>query len=302
MSARAVRGNPAARDRGAALLLVLWLLLLMAGLVAVFALTARTEALQGSALRQQVAARQAAEAGIEMAAYRLSAPDPNARWVSDGRPNAMTFEGYTLEVRVQDEGGKFDLNVVDPSQLAKLMTVLGVEEDRAARLAGAIQDWRDEDDLLALAGGAEDRDYAAAGLPYGAKDMPFTTLSELQQILGMDLDTYRLMAPYVTIYTAQPAPEAALAQPPVLAAMGLAPDLIAAILAAREAWQPGLPPPLLPDGTALTPMGSGTYSVASRATRPDGLQVEITATVRIGAGSGFGQLYAPLAWRAGEPD
>ena len=59
---------------------------------------------------------------------------------------------------------------------------------------------------------------------------------------------------------------------------------------------------LMPDGTALTPMGSGTYSVASRATRPDGLQVEITATVRIGAGSGFGQLYAPLAWRAGEPD
>ena len=43
------------RSRGAALLLVLWLLLLLAGLVSVFALASRTEALQGSALRVNVA-------------------------------------------------------------------------------------------------------------------------------------------------------------------------------------------------------------------------------------------------------
>jgi general secretion pathway protein K len=290
------------RARGAALLLVLWLLLLMAGLVAVFALTARTEALQGSALRLNVAARHAAEAGIEMAAFRLAATDPNARWVPDGRPNAMDFEGWALQVRVFDEAGKFDLNVVDAAQLAKLMIEVGVEEPRALQLAGAVQDWRDEDDLLALQGGAEDRDYDAAGLPYGAKDMPFTTLSELQQILGMDLATYRLLVPHVTVWTARPAPEPAFATRPVLIAMGLAPEVVDGIIAAREAWQPGLPPPLMPDGTALSGQGSGTYSVASRATRPDGLQVEITAAVRIGAGTGFGQLYAPLAWRAGEPD
>ena len=38
---------PSARQRGAALLLVLWLLVLMISLVGVFALGARTEALQG---------------------------------------------------------------------------------------------------------------------------------------------------------------------------------------------------------------------------------------------------------------
>lgn len=292
--------NP--RPRGAALLLVLWMLLLMAGLVAVFALTARTEALQGSALRQQVAGRNAAEAGIEMAAFRMAAADPNARWVPDGRVNTMSFEGYELQIAIQDEAGKFDLNIVDPMQLAALMVTLGVEADRAADLAGAIQDWRDEDDLLALQGGAEDRDYEGAGLPYGAKDQPFTTLSELQQILGMDLATYRLIVPYVTVFTARPEPEAAFAPTPVLAAMGITPDMVAAIIAARQAWVPGLPVPMLPDGNALAAVGSGTYSVASRATRPDGMQVEITATLRIGAGAGFGQLYAPLAWRAGEPD
>ena len=65
--------------------------------------------------------------------------------------------------------------------------------------------------------------------------------------------------------------------------------------------RPGLPLPRLPDGSTLAVAGSGTYSVASRATRPDGTLVEVHATLRIGAGSGFGQLYAPLAWRTGEP-
>lgn len=291
-----------AHARGAALLLVLWLLMLLAGLVAVFALSARTEALQGSALRVQVAGRQAAEAGIELAALRMSATDPRQRWVPDARANPFSFDDYRIEVRVQDEAGKFDLNVADPRQLAALMVALGIEEGRARTLAGTIQDWRDLDDLLAIEGGAEDRDYAAAGLPYGARDQPFTTLSELQQLLGMDEATYRLLVPHVTVFTARPTPDPAFAQPPVLQAMGLAPAQAAQLVAAREAWRPGLPPPLMPDGGALAVVGSGTYSVASRATRPDGSQVEVTATLRIGAGSAFGQLYAPLAWWAGEPD
>lgn len=290
------------RPRGAALLLVLWLLLLMAGLVSVFALTSRTEALQGSALRSQVAGRQAAEAGVEVAALRMSAPDANLRWVPDARPNSFRFEDYQVEVRVQDEAGKFDLNVADARQLATLMQVLGVEEERARALAGTIQDWRDPDDLVAVEGGAEDRDYDAAGLPYGAKDQPFTTLSELQQLLGMDEATYRLLVPYLTVFTARPQPDPTFAQPPVLQAMGLDLAHIAQLLAAREAWRPGLPAPVQPDGSTLAVVGSGTYSVASRATRPDGSQIEVTATLRMGAGSGFGQLYAPLAWRAGEPD
>ena len=85
-------------------------------------------------------------------------------------------------------------------------------------------------------------------------------------------------------------------------ALGLTPDQVARLVAAREAWRPGLPLPLLPDGTPIAVVGSGTYSVASRATRPDGNGVEVTAVLRIGAGLGFGQLYAPLSWRTGEPD
>jgi general secretion pathway protein K len=287
--------------RGAALLLVLWILVLMTGLIAVFALGARTEGLQGSALRFQAASRHAAEAGIELAALKLSSPDPSRRWLPDARPNAFDFEGHRIEVRVQDEAAKFDLNATDAPTLAALMVLLGVDVDLARQLAGAIQDWRDPDDLVALEGGAESRDYAAAGRPYGAKNQPFTTLSELQQVLDMDEVTYRLLVPHVTVFTAQPRPDPSFAQAPVLQAMGLNPVQVAELLDLRAAWQPGLPPPILADGTALAVVGSGTYSVASRATRPDGTSVEVTATLRVGAGPGFGQLYAPLSWRTGDP-
>jgi general secretion pathway protein K len=288
--------------RGAALLLVIWLLLLMAGLVAVFALTTRTESLQGSALRQQSASRAAAEAGVELAVLRLSSPDVAMRWVPDARVNTFEFEGFRVNVRVQDESGKFDLNTADPVRLAALMQVLGIEQERALRLAGAIQDWRDPDSLLAVQGGAEDSDYAAAELPYGAKDQPFTALSELQQVLGMDPATYRLLEPNITVFTGLPSPDPSFATPAVLQALGMDAAQVAQVMAARASWEPGLPLPVLPGGSALAVVGSGTYSVASRATRPDGTGVEVTAALRVGAGQGFGQLYAPLAWRTGEPD
>ncbi|MAL03092.1 MAG: general secretion pathway protein GspK [Arenimonas sp.] len=290
------------RQRGAALLLVIWWLLLLAGLVAAFAFTARIEALQDSALRHRVAGQLAAEAGVEVAVLKLGNADPNLRWLPDGRPYAFSYAGYELQVRVQDEAGKLDLNAAEAGLLTNLLVALGVDADRAQALAGAIQDWRDPDSLLALGGGAEDRDYAAAGLPYGAKDQVFNTVSELRQVLGIDDATFRLLEPHVTVYTAAPRPQPAFAQVPVLVALGMAPPEAEAWVAARTAWQPGLPPPVGPQGSTIAVAGSGTYSVASRAVRPDGLAVEVTGTLRMGDLAGFGQLYAPLAWRVGEPD
>lgn len=292
------------RARGAALLIVLWLLMLLAGVIVVFAATARTEAMQGGALRAQAAMRHAAEAGVEVAALRMADPDPMRRWYPDGRAQAFAFDGVMLEIRVLDEAGKVDLNAADGALLSALMVAVGLEDARARRLAGAIQDFRDPDDLLNPEGGAEDREYAAAGLRHGARDQPLQSVAELQQVLGMDFAAYRALAPYVTVYTGQPRPRPEFAATPVLQALGLAPAALEAWLAQRAAWVPGQPVPLLPlpGGDAFAVAGSGTYSVASRATRPDGSMVEVTATLRIGAGTGLGQLYAPLAWRAGDPD
>ena len=49
-------------------------------------------------------------------------------------------------------------------------------------MAAAIVDWRDADPLTQPSGGGEDGDYAAANLPYGAKDAEFKSVAELQQV------------------------------------------------------------------------------------------------------------------------
>lgn len=288
--------------RGAALLLVLWLLVLLTGLISIFALSARTEGLQGRYLGRATGARYAAEAGIEIAAVHLQGGDPQMRWVPDGRPNRFIFEGHKIEVRVLDESAKVDLNVAAPDLLIGLLIAVGVDQERARQLSGAIQDWRDGDNLLNAEGGAEDPEYEAAGLPYGAKDRPFETISELRLVLGVDPALYAKLQPYLTVYTGQARPSPTFAAQPVLQAMGLSALEVEQILAQRSQAQAGATDPAAAPTDALAAQGTGTYSILSRATRPDGTRVQIQTAIRIGGGGGFGQLYLPLSWRVGESD
>lgn len=179
------RASAGRHARGAALLLVLWLIALLAALVGAFALTARTEHLQGRVLHRGVVASEAARAGLEYAVARVIDTTPEGRWLPDGRDYAWRFHDAALTLRIVDETGKVDLNVAQPPLLAGLLQAAGAEADMAEQLAGAIADWRDTDDLGQPSGAAEDPQYAAAGLPYGAKDAPFEDVGELQQVLGM---------------------------------------------------------------------------------------------------------------------
>ena len=94
--------------RGAALLLVLWLVLLLSGLVAGYALSARVESMQGNGAARGVVAQEAARAGIEYAVSRLLDPDPARRWVADGRRYRFALDGVAVELAVRDEAAKID--------------------------------------------------------------------------------------------------------------------------------------------------------------------------------------------------
>lgn len=157
------------RSRGAALVLVLWLIALLTAMIGAFALTARVEALQGSMLRNGAQAQEYARSGLEYALFRLQDADTQARWRPDGRRYRWQMDDASVEIRITDESGKVDLNMAEPTLLAGLVRAVGGEQASAGRIAGAIVDWRDGDSLSQPGGGAEDRDYADAGLPYGAK-------------------------------------------------------------------------------------------------------------------------------------
>lgn len=277
-------------QRGAALLLVLWLIVLLTALVGAFALTARIEQMQGRVLAHAVVGDQAARAGLEYALLRLRDADPQARWIPDGRPYEWNFNGVPVQIRVVDETGKVDLNGADQMLLAGLMAALGAEAADAERLAGAILDWRDPDDLGQLAGAAEDPQYAAAGLPYGAKDAPFEAMSELELVLGMPADLAARMAEHVTVHSGRPQPDPNYAGGVVLRAMGLDPE---PVLAGRQADDG-----MLPGASASSGGGSGTWSIDSRARLPDGRESRLQAVVRTG-GALPGAAYTPLRWKEG---
>ena len=277
------------RVRGAALLLVLWLIALLTALIGAFALTARVESLQGKVLSGGVETQELARAGIEYALVRVADTEPGTRWVPDGRVYRWKFAGADLEIRIVDESGKVELNQADAVLLAALMQVVGAERTKAEQVAAAIVDWRDSDPLTQVNDGAEDPEYASAGLPYGAKDALFESVAEVEQVLGMTPELFAALQPYLTVHGGSHPPNAAYAPGAVLTAMGLDAD---AILAQRAL-------PAGTDASQLVGAGSGTYSIESRARRADGRGAALQATVRAGSGSVPGSVYTVLRWQEG---
>ncbi|TWI14214.1 general secretion pathway protein GspK [Aerolutibacter ruishenii] len=280
--------------RGAALLLVLWLLLLLAGLIGGFALSARVESMQGQALVRGVAANAIARAGLEYALTRVDDTDPRRRWTPDGRPFEWAYGGATLTVKLVDENSKIDLNQSDLNLLAGLFSAAGEPADRSMQLAAAVLDWRDPDQLTQPGGGAEDPEYAAAGLPYGAKDAELESVAELEQVLGMTPALYAKIEPYLTVHSGRAAPDPAFAPALVLDAMG---QDGSAVIAARGASAARTD--AATEGGAVVAAGSGTYSIESRARLVDGRESVLRAVVRVGANAVPGMAYTALRWEEG---
>jgi general secretion pathway protein K len=284
--------------RGAALLLVLWLVALLTALIGAFALTAKTEGLQGRVLHRGLIASEVARAGIEYALTRTADADPARQWLPDGRPYTWQFGDAQVEIRLVDENGKVDLNQADPTLLTAFFQVLGLDQEQAARLSSAILDWRDPDSLTQANGGGEDEDYAAAERSYGAKDASFESVAELEQVLGMTPELYARAAPHLTVYSGRTRPDPAFATSEVLQAMGLDP---AQVMSRRRAWNPGsgAPAPMLPGGEPLVSGNSGTYSIDSRARLREGREAVLRVVVRTGGTGVPGSAYTPLRWEEG---
>ena len=159
------------------------------------------------------------------------------------------------------------------------LLVLGVAEDEAAALADRILDWRDPDDLAGL-NGAEDPDYAAAGLPYGAKDGPFSSVEELRQVLGVTPDLYARLAPELTVDSGAQQIDQQFASAAVLAAVqGVPLEDAQATVAART--QPRLPGAVPAGAAAVSGRGGPVYRI------------------RVARGAGPGSVWGPGRASAG---
>lgn len=188
------------KERGIALILVLWVLILLGLIAASFLRESRLGTNLARNIVENAKAEALADAGVSRAMLGLQDPDPAMAWRADGRPYQLTLGEGTIVIRVTDEGGKVDLNRAPAPILRGLLEAAGVDAANARRLADAIYDFRDADHDL-RSEGAEDPEYLAAGIEAGAKDAPFDDTEELMQVLGMTRTIHDSIKPYVTVHS-----------------------------------------------------------------------------------------------------
>jgi len=279
------------RQRGVALLLVLWACTLLAILLGGYAALARTEGLQARYQFAQARAHYAAEAGLMRAVYALHDPVVKQRWAADGRVYPFHIDDATVMVSATDEGGKVDLNSASLPVLQGLFTAAGQPPEQAARLAENVINWRSPPGMDSDAA-SRAAAYAAAGRNYGPRNGAFASIEELQMVLGVTPTLYRMLAPELTIWSGRAVPDVNTAPPLALAAIpGLGPEQLQSIRTARSrnARDPAL---ALDTGS--------THSIRSEATLADGTRAILRATIRVQGGGD--QPYAVLRWQEGDSE
>ena len=278
------------RQRGIALIVVMWMLALLTIIIGTYAVLARTETLQSRFLFDTTDAGYAAEAGLHRAVVELRNPDMVTRWVADGRAYEFGFGDAAIEVRITDETGLIDVNAAaqgNPELLHRLFESTGLDRRDAELMTAAIQDWVDGDEQPRPLG-AEDPEYADAGYPYGPANQPFVTVEELQQVVGMSWELFRAIEDSVTVHSGRADFNPAFAPASVLRTLPVIDREAAELfIDERSQYHPGDQMQLqLPDGTLVNQRGSGlTHTVVSRATLDSGTWSEITATIRLGTDS-----------------
>lgn len=249
------------RQAGVALVVVMWVAVILAVVAGSFVVERRSEMIVVRNSISMARAAAAADAGVHRALhdlYRQAVPDV---WRRDGTPHEWTFEGVPVRVVIRDESARIDINTASDPLLRGLLVSVGLADDEATALLDAILDWRDPD-TLKRPSGAEEGDYAAAGLTYRPANAPFQAIEELQLVLGMRPDIYRRLAPSITVFSRLPGVNTTLAGREVLLAVpGVTPEIVDEYIARREeARAQAAPLPVMPQAGAL---GAGASMVAT---------------------------------------
>ena len=287
------------RQRGIALILVLWLTILLTVIGGSFAYGMRNEALAARNSLSLAQARALADGAIYRTVFELMRPRTLADvWSADGTVHVWDENGSRVAVNALDESGKIDLNTA-PDGLIKglLQTAAEVDSDTAARLIDVIDDWKDADDLR-RPNGAEAPEYQAAGLSYKPANAPFEAVAELQRVLGMTPAIYGRIADSLTVHSRMAGINPAFASRTVLLAVpGATPEIVDTYIAQRrDALAAKLPAPPFPIA-GIVGATLNLWRIRAEVTMADGVTFTREAVVRQGDRR---RLLSFLEWQEGD--
>ena len=244
---------PRKPERGAALIVALLVVALVAGIAAA-AVNNLGIAFAGVSDRHDRAqARQLARGAVEWARNvlaedaRTSAVDHlHEEWAIKVPPTPV--EEGEVSGELLDYSGRFNLNNLlrggtaseaDIAAFVRLLQLLGLPENEARARADALVDWIDADQASRSSGGAEAEWYAAQNPPRRPPNAPLADVGELAQIRGFTPQLVGLLRPLVAALPPGSLLNVNTAPPEVLAATidGLGLDAARRLVADRErAW------------------------------------------------------------------
>jgi general secretion pathway protein K len=247
----------APRQRGFALLLVMWAVMIL-GVIAAAMLagskasqrqaydgvdTLRRAAIEDAALTRAVAGAFTSVRGAKKPGGDNLAEPVKPHWRRDGTPETIRFDGHVATITIQDETGKVDINIASKDTLTALLKTTDLSGADIEDLTKHIIDWRSAPALSAK-DNITPVDYAGLGYAYHSRHGPFQTIDELRLVDGMTAEVYDQIAPGITVYSGRKdidpatAPLAALMSLP-----GLDRQKAIDVIAGRDKGIPYSPPP-----------------------------------------------------------
>lgn len=198
------------REAGFALVAVLWFLLLVAAVVAPFAVAARTDFLIASNTRDQTRLDALADGLSTLLALKATGEE-GASLLAELPPNSTpatcTAGRYTVVMQLQDQTGLVDLNAADEATLAIGLRSIGVAQgvaDAAAEMIVRYRSYQSETSIMRS-------DEVAGGLK-GQSFESVVELSDLKQLANLEpADLHRAF----TVHSGQSGVAASLSPEPL---------------------------------------------------------------------------------------
>lgn|GEM_PF-2622191 len=183
-------------QKGAILIWVLWILAAVS--VLAFLILGQSRNLSGLASAEiHYAQRRHA---LEGAVHQAIATYFNEGGERIARTYSISIADIGVTVDISSEGGRIDLNHADEDLLSALFGAYGFDTVKAQRLAAALADWRDDDEL-AREYGAETIDYLRKGVNVKPRNGHFQSIGEIAHVLDMPSEAVPCLGPSLTVYS-----------------------------------------------------------------------------------------------------
>lgn len=186
--------DPASRlsERGIALVLVLWLTLVLSITAASVTRVARGDVRIAYNVQEAAKARALADGGYYLAVAALMKTSSADPWPIDGTVREVAIGGALIEVSILDEALKTNLNAASGEMLEAAFLSSGVDEQTAAYLGAALVAER------LSRRGSPTPSAGVAGLLTPPNQ--FSTIRELQSVLGLNAADYARLRDVFTVY------------------------------------------------------------------------------------------------------